>query len=176
MAIVPHTRVVSPNPSWQTAASDEWSAVTAPCMVCRDIVVDPAVCARCNRMGHPECLGAEILAGHVFCGGRISTAIAEYSSFRDAQSREDWRRQVALQVSSWKARAVQLIGASSAVGVAVGGAVGMAAGAAAALAQGAFRGVVSAALSPRAILPPPDQLDPVAPASPAASGLLRRSR
>ena len=120
------------------------------------MVIDPAVCARCARLGHPQCLGMERFAGHMFCGRCISNAIAEYSSFRDAHSRENWRRELALQVSTWKARAVQLIGISSTVGVAVGGAVAAAAGAAAGLAQGAVRGAVGAALTPRAMLPLPE--------------------
>ena len=120
------------------------------------MVIDPAVCARCTRLGHPECLGMEMFAGYMFCGRCISNAIAEYSSFRDAHSRENWRRELALQVSTWKARAVQLIGISSTVGVAVGGAVATAAGAAAGLAQGAVRGAVGAALTPRAMLPLPE--------------------
>ena len=111
------------------------------------MVIDPAVCARCARLGHPQCLGMERFAGHMFCGRCISNAIAEYSSFRDAHSRENWRRELALQVSTWKARAVQLIGIPSTVGVVVGGAVAAAAGAVAGLAQGAVRGAVGGGIN-----------------------------
>ena len=56
--------------------------------------------------------------------------------------REAWRRSLQNQVAGWKSRAIEAMGLSSTIGVAVGGAVVAVAGAAAGLAQGAVRGSI----------------------------------
>ena len=63
------------------------------------------------------------------------------------------------QISTWKSRAIEAIGVSSTIGVAVGGAVAAAAGVAASFTQGAVRGIVETSTSSQAtLLPPPAAL------------------
>ena len=90
----------------------------------------------------------------------------EYSSFQDAQRRESWRRALYSQVVTWRSRAIEAIGLSSTIGVAVGGVVATAAGAAASLAQGAVRGAVEVVSTSRPSLPPPSAVPAIEDAPP----------
>ena len=135
------TRVMSPNPRSHEGVLDHVQAI---CQVCQHLAHDPSVCAGCGSYGHHECLGMEMFFDYAFCAQCIPKALAEYASFKDAQRRESWRRSLQTQIATWKSRAVEAIGMSSSIGVAVGGAVVAAASVAAGLAHGAVRGAAAA--------------------------------
>ena len=158
-------RVMSPT------SSLEWGRVRAQCNVCQCLVLDPTLCANCGVYGHPSCLGIETFLDHHFCARCIPGAIAEYGKFQDAQRREAWRRTLTAQVQNWKHRAIEAIGVSSTIGVAVGGAIATAAGAAAGLAQGAVAGAAASrsASSPPALAAPLADAPAVAEPAPASS-------
>ena len=74
-----------------------------------------------------------------FCAQCIPGVTAEYAKFQDSQLRATWRRSLTEQVQGWQRRAIEAIGVSSTIGVAVGGAIATVAGAAAGLATGCGR-------------------------------------
>ena len=143
------TRVMSPT----LTQSGVLSRVRATCQLCGTLAEDPVVCASCGAFGHPDCLRMEVFLEHAFCGSCIGQVTSEYASFQDAHRREAWRRSLQEQVGAWKTRAIEAIGVSSSIGVAMGGAVVAAAGVAAGLAQGAVRGAAAASSVPQLALP-----------------------
>lgn len=128
------------------------SGVRATCQVCQQMTYEPTICANCGRFGHPTCLGREQFFDFFFCSRCILQVTAEYATFQDAQRRESWRNSLINQVISWRSRAIEAIGLTSTIGVAVGSAVATAAGAAAGLAQGAVRGAANVAAASRSQL------------------------
>ena len=58
---------------------------------------------------------------------------AEYAEFHNSQLRASWRQRLTGQVHSWQHRAIEAIGLSSTIGVAIGGTIATVAGAAAGL-------------------------------------------
>ncbi len=139
--------------------------------VCQCLVLGPTICTSCGVYGHPSCLGAETFLDHHFCFQCIPGAIADYAKFQDAQRREAWCRALTAQVQTWKQRAIEAIGVSSTIGVAVGGAIATAAGAAAGLAQGAVAGAAASrsASSPPALAAALADAPAVAEPAPASS-------
>ena len=125
------------------------------CQVCHHLASEPSTCAGCGRYGHAECLRLENFFNYLFCEVCIPSVTSEYASFQDARRREEWRRSLTTQISTWRTRAIEAIGVSSSIGVAVGGVVAAAAGVAASLAQGTVRGIVETTASSQAPLPPP---------------------
>ena len=149
----PESRVMSPNSL--RVNEGILSNLQTTCQICNGQVYEPSMCAGCGVFGHPVCLHLEHFMDYSFCRKCIPRAISEYASFQDAQRRDEWKRSLVAQICSWKTRAIECIGMSSTIGVAVGGAVATAAGVAAGLAQGAVRGAVGATASGRLALPPP---------------------
>ena len=148
----------------------EWTRVRGQCIVCQCLVQQPSICANCGNYGHQGCLGFERFLDHDFCARCMPEVTSEYAKFQDAQRREAWRRSLASQVQGWKQRAIEAIGVSSTIGVAVGGVIATAAGAAAGLAQGAVAG---AAASRSASAPPASLPDAPSSATPSSSTAAR---
>ena len=113
------------------------------CQVCGHGIYEPAVCAMCGKYGHPVCLGLEAFAGYPFCAACVPNAIAQYAAAQDSRHREQWRRDLAQHITTWKSRAVSAVGLGSTLGLAVGGVVATAAGAAASIARGALAGATA---------------------------------
>jgi len=159
--IVHVTRVMSPT---QPMTLEH---IQAMCQLCSQHVFESGLCAMCGRYWHPVCLQLEVFLDVTFCRQCIPTVLSEYASFQDAKRRDAWRRSLSAQVSDWKSRAVEAIGVSSTIGVAVGGAVAAVAGAAAGLAHGAVRGAVATASLPTLPANTPRQMLPDAPGQPS---------
>ena len=140
------TRVMSPSPRFYEGTLQ---GVRAACQLCQMVVNDPTVCAGCGKYGHHQCLGLEDFHGYQFCIRCLPQVKSQYAAFLDSQRQEDWQRTLSGQLTSWRSRAIDAIGATSTLGVTVGGVVATAAGAAAGLAQGAVRGVVQVASASR---------------------------
>ena len=148
----PATRDMSPN----VMRADEGvvlSNLLAMCQTCGQMALERAVFAGCGKYGHASCLQLENVFNYYFCGSCVPRVIAEYSTFQDAQRREAWRNSITTQISVWRSLAIEAIGVSSTIGIAVGGVGAAAAGAAAGLAQGAVRGAVEASASSQSALP-----------------------
>ena len=166
------TRVMSP--TQRSLNEGILIGLHATCQVCTQGIYEPAVCAMCGRFGHPICLGMERFADYLFCGACVPQAIQQYAAARDQQHREQWRRELAEQIATWKSRTVTAIGVGSTLGLAVGSAVATAAGAAAGLARGAIAGATAVTSAPRPALE--DAAGADAPAPEPARPRLRRSR
>ena len=119
-------------------------SLTAPCGVCGTATEDPTLCTGCGKYGHATCLRLEFFQGYPFCSQCIPQAIHAYSQQADTLRREDWSKSLASQLSSWKALATNVLGASASVGVTVGAAAATSTAAAIALVQGVVQGAQQA--------------------------------
>ena len=135
------TRVMSPKSS--SDALLDWRRVRAPCATCGHLLTDPAICACCGTYGHDVCLGIERFQDYDFCGACIPRVTAEYAQFRNSQLRASWRQSLTEQARRWQQRAIETIGHSTTIGVAIGGTIATVAGAAAGLATGAVAGAMA---------------------------------
>ena len=111
------TRVMSP-----TANEGLLLEVTAVCGRCNTGATELVICAQCGMYGHAQCLGMEYFQNYPFCGGCLPNVMLQYANYQTAVRREQWTRTVAARIGNWKQRAVEAIGMSTTVGVAVGGA------------------------------------------------------
>ena len=112
----------------------------------------PAMCSQRGVYGHPACLNLEYFQGYPFCGYCTLVVIRQYGAYEDSLRREQWRRSLGEQISTWKHRATQAMGVSAYVGVALGGAAASAAGAAVVFAQGVVRGTREGSASSKALM------------------------
>ena len=120
------------------------------CRKCGALATDPVTCSQCGSYGHSECLGLELFQGFPFCAECLCGVIAGYAEHRNRQMRAQWRLSYVEQLATWKTRATNALGLSTAMGTAVGGAavtvaeaaVGFASGAVAAVAAATTRGRV----------------------------------
>ena len=144
-------RVMSPSGS-RSLNEGILHGVHATCQVCTQAIYEPAVCAMCGKFGHPICLGMERFADYPFCAACVPRAIAQYAAANDAQHRDQWRRELAEQIATWKSRALTAAGIGSSLGLAVGSVVATAAGAAAGLARGALAGATAVTSTARPAL------------------------
>lgn len=107
------------------------------CPTCSFPVAEPVTCSGCGRYGHPQCLRAEWFQGLPFCATCLRAVILDYSAREDRRRREEWRDYHLQQLQRWKQIALNAVGVTSAVGVAIGGTTAVVAGAAAGFARGA---------------------------------------
>ena len=135
---VPVTGVMSPRSS--PSGRLDWRRVRAPCATCGHLLTHPAICACCGIYGHDRCLSFERFQDYDFCGECIPRVTAEYAEFQNSQLRASWRQRLTEQACSWQQRAIETIGLSTTIGVAIGGTIATVAGAAAGLATGAVAG------------------------------------
>ena len=113
------------------------------CCRCTHPVLDPVLCAQCGAVGHPVCLNLEYFQGYPFCGGCLGSVIQEYAAFQDALRREQWTRSLSGQIATWRSRAIEALGVSSTVGIAIGGVAMTATGAAVSLVKGVMTGAAT---------------------------------
>ena len=145
------TRVMSPT----EANSGVLQGLQCLCPICHEMASEPAMCVNCGDYGHAVCLGLQYLENYAFCGPCMRIVTPQYAiAIEDAHRRQEWHSRVSTQLVTWKSRALEAIGMSASIGVAVGGAAATAVGAAAAAAQGFVQGAQSA-MADRPIPPPP---------------------
>ena len=141
-------RVMSPRPNEGLQVG-----FVALCQRCQVSVQEPALCTQCGIYGHPLCLNLEYFQGYPFCGSCASIVMSQYAAYEGALRREQWKRGLAQQIATWRARATEAIGLTASVGVALGGAAATAASAATALMRGVAQGALAAGrTSPRGML------------------------
>ena len=126
--------------------------------MCSYMTPDPSLCANCSIQGHAVCIGIEHFQGYAFCVNCMGQETSQYAAMSDALLRQEWHSSLLRQVSPWKERARNAVGASASIGIAVGGVAATAAGAALAVARG-FVQRASSAVSGHgdqaALMPPP---------------------
>ena len=126
---------------------DGWNST---CQHCQGEAFEPALCAECGDFGHVQCLKIEMFQGYPFCGPCFGKVTYQYVTLQDAVRREQWSRSLAGQITAWRSNAIETMGKSAALGIAMGGAAATTAGAALALARGVVQGAQSAAADSRA--------------------------
>ena len=131
---------------------------------------------------HPDCLQAQNFQGLPFCTHCLRQIILDYGAREDQRRREEWKAYHIQLLHTWKERAMNAVGLTSAVGVVIGGTMAVVAGAAAVFARGAVVAAVCGRSSSQAalmgqreneaeVLPPPGPppLDPPVADSPGTT-------
>eukprot|EP00959_Pyramimonas_sp_CCMP1952_P355344 7442979-Pyramimonas_sp.AAC.1 len=140
------TRVMSPT---RTILPDPNRAVLhgfpMTCQVCRTMAAEPVTCSKCGKFGHAQCLGLEFFQDFPFCCDCIFDIIKEYSDYSTQVRRQEWQKNYLHQLALWKDRATAAMGASAAVGTAIGGAAALVVGSTVTLAKGVVTGAMNTA-------------------------------
>ena len=138
--IIGETRVMSP----KQPNNNILMGITCSCQVCQIGVSEPVVCTSCGISGHVVCIGAKPFQNYMFCERCMPQAIAQWSAYEDMRKRQEWDISFRNQLASWKSKAVEALGVSTTVGIAIGGAAATAVGAAVAATHGIVQGISQA--------------------------------
>ena len=146
------TRVMSPSDARPSTNLGLILGFHGECPQCRLPGTEPVTCSACGAYGHATCIRAEICEGLPFCSQCLRDTILDFSVREDRRRREAWREYYFQQLHAWKQRALEAVGISSTVGLALGGTAAVAAGAAMGLAKGAVAAATGARASAQAAL------------------------
>ena len=149
--IVPDaTRVMSPRTEYAMALTRPSGpvdvnqgiliGVSCICPVCNDLATEPFICAQCGIYGHAYCLHGVMHEGYPICSNCLQLVRAHYDKVMAENTEYQWRMTMKGQLGEWKMRAINAIGASATVGMAVGAVAATVTGAAIPAAHGVYQG------------------------------------